>query len=157
MFKRVMVLTGIAVLALALAACAGGDDYGGDAYGVAADPDGLPRSTPAPAPTAAGPAGPAGAPGAPVPVQWQLTTAQEGFNSIGGSSTVNDAAYDLTFFKHHGVNPFIDTEDDHLSTFAIDVDTAVVHSGPKVPVRREYAPPRFGPGRGIHQLLLPRV
>ena len=49
---------------------------------------------------------------------------QEGFNSIGGSATVNDAAYDLTFFRHYGVNPFIDTEDDHLSTFAMDVDTA---------------------------------
>ena len=48
----------------------------------------------------------------------------EGFNAIGGSATVNDAAYDLTFFKHYGVNPFIDTEDDHLSTFAMDVDTA---------------------------------
>ena len=48
----------------------------------------------------------------------------EQFNVIGGSATVNDAAYDLTFFKHYGVNPFIDTEDDHLSTFAIDVDTA---------------------------------
>ena len=52
------------------------------------------------------------------------TINEEGFNTIGGSATVNDAAYDLTFFKHHGVNPFIDTEDDHLSTFAIDVDTA---------------------------------
>ena len=51
-------------------------------------------------------------------------TQQEGFNAIGGSATVNDAAYDLTFFKHTGVNPFIDTEDDNLSTFAIDVDTA---------------------------------
>ena len=30
MFKRLTVLIGIAVLALALAACAGGDDYGGD-------------------------------------------------------------------------------------------------------------------------------
>ena len=48
----------------------------------------------------------------------------EGFNTIGGSSTVNDAAYDLTFFQHYGVNPFIDTEDDQFSTFAIDVDTA---------------------------------
>ena len=47
----------------------------------------------------------------------------EGFNSIGGSATVNDKAYDLTFFKHYGVNPFIDTEDDNLSTFAMDVDT----------------------------------
>ena len=48
----------------------------------------------------------------------------EGFNTIGGSATVNDAAYDLTFFQHYGVNPFIDTEDDHFYTFAIDVDTA---------------------------------
>jgi Ca-activated chloride channel family protein len=37
---------------------------------------------------------------------------------------MNDAPYDLQFFKHYGVNPFIDTEDDHLSTFAMDVDTA---------------------------------
>ena len=49
---------------------------------------------------------------------------EEGFNTIGGSATVNDDAYDLTFFKNYGVNPFIDTEDDHLSTFAMDVDTA---------------------------------
>ena len=49
---------------------------------------------------------------------------EEGFNSIGGSATVNDEPYDVTFFKHYGVNPFIDTEDDHLSTFAVDVDTA---------------------------------
>ena len=49
---------------------------------------------------------------------------QKGFNTIGGSATVNDAAYDLTFFRHYGVNPFIDTEDDHFSTFAMDVDTA---------------------------------
>ena len=49
---------------------------------------------------------------------------QEGFNNIGGSATVNDEPYDVTFFKHYGVNPFIDTEDDHFSTFAVDVDTA---------------------------------
>ena len=30
---------------------------------------------------------------------------------------------DMTF-KDYGVNPFIDTEDDHLSTFGLDVDTA---------------------------------
>jgi Ca-activated chloride channel family protein len=28
------------------------------------------------------------------------------------------------FFKDYGVNPVIETEDDHLSTFAVDVDTA---------------------------------
>ncbi len=48
----------------------------------------------------------------------------EGFNNIGGTATVNDAPYDLVFFQHYGVNPFIDTEDDQFSTFAIDVDTA---------------------------------
>ena len=35
----------------------------------------------------------------------------------------NDAAYHDMFFKGAGTNPFIDTEDDHLSTFAMDVDT----------------------------------
>ena len=44
--------------------------------------------------------------------------------STGGTATVNDAPYDSTFFKNYGVNPFIDTEDDQLSTFAMDVDTA---------------------------------
>ena len=48
----------------------------------------------------------------------------EDFNNIGGTATVNDAPYDLVFFQHYGVNPFIDTEDDEFSTFAIDVDTA---------------------------------
>ena len=52
------------------------------------------------------------------------TALPEGFNSVGGSATVNNEPYDTTFFQHSGVNPFIDTEDDHLSTFAVDVDTA---------------------------------
>ena len=47
----------------------------------------------------------------------------EGFNDIGGTATVNGAPYDLVFFQHYGVNPFIDTEDDELCTYAIDVDT----------------------------------
>ena len=76
---------------------------------------------------AAGVAGPKGEQGSAATPQAAAATAvvrEEGFNSIGGSATVNDAAYDLTFFKHYGVNPFIDTEDDHFSTFAVDVDTA---------------------------------
>ena len=36
----------------------------------------------------------------------------------------NGAVYDDVFFKEYGTNPFIDTEDDHLSTFGMDVDTA---------------------------------
>ncbi|MDD9974984.1 MAG: von Willebrand factor type A domain-containing protein, partial [Candidatus Poribacteria bacterium] len=36
----------------------------------------------------------------------------------------NGAVYDDVFFKEYGTNPFIDTEDDHFSTFGMDVDTA---------------------------------
>ena len=36
----------------------------------------------------------------------------------------NGAAFDDVFFKNYGTNPFIDTEDDHFSTFGMDVDTA---------------------------------
>ena len=68
---------------------------------------------------------------------------EEGFNTIGGSATVNDAAYDLTFFKNYGVNPFIDTEDDHLSTFAVDVDTASYTVAEALCARRQPPGPRL--------------
>ena len=42
----------------------------------------------------------------------------------GGNAVVNGQAFDAMFFKHSGVNPFVDTEDDHLSTFGVDVDDA---------------------------------
>ena len=42
----------------------------------------------------------------------------------GGTSIVNGKPFDAMFFENYGVNPFVDTEDDHLSTFAIDVDDA---------------------------------
>ena len=42
----------------------------------------------------------------------------------GGTSIVNNEPFDAMFFKNYGVNPFVDTEDDHLSTFAVDVDDA---------------------------------
>jgi Ca-activated chloride channel family protein len=41
----------------------------------------------------------------------------------GGTRPPNGEDVDAMFFKNYGVNPFIDTEDDHLSTFATDVDT----------------------------------
>ena len=44
--------------------------------------------------------------------------------STGGTDEPNDQPYGDVFFENYGVNPRIDTEDDHLSTFAIDVDTA---------------------------------
>ncbi len=44
--------------------------------------------------------------------------------ATGGNAPPNDQPYDSTFFESAGINPFVDTEDDHLSTFAMDVDTA---------------------------------
>ncbi len=41
----------------------------------------------------------------------------------GGTDVPNDQPYDLTYFDNYGVNPRIDTRDDRLSTFAVDVDT----------------------------------
>ncbi len=49
--------------------------------------------------------------------------ADGGVPSYGGTVPVNGEPYANVFFKHSGVNPFIDTEDDPLSTFALDVDT----------------------------------
>ena len=41
-----------------------------------------------------------------------------------GLSPPNGAAYRDVFFKGHGTNPFIDPEDDNLSTFGMDADSA---------------------------------
>jgi Ca-activated chloride channel family protein len=41
----------------------------------------------------------------------------------GGEVPPNDEPYPDVFFDNPGVNPFVDTEDDALSTFALDVDT----------------------------------
>lgn len=43
--------------------------------------------------------------------------------STGGTAEPNDQPYGDVFFKTYGTNPFIDTEDDRLSTFGLDVDT----------------------------------
>ncbi|RMH19834.1 MAG: DUF3520 domain-containing protein [Acidobacteria bacterium] len=36
----------------------------------------------------------------------------------------NDAPYDAVYFQDYGTNPFVDVEDDPLSTFGLDADTA---------------------------------
>lgn len=40
-----------------------------------------------------------------------------------GLNPVNGEPFDDMYFENYGVNPFIDTEDDPYSTFALDVDT----------------------------------
>jgi Ca-activated chloride channel homolog len=43
-------------------------------------------------------------------------------NGVTAPNSKNNEPYDM-FFEDYGVNPSIDTEDDNLSTFALDVDT----------------------------------
>ena len=46
-----------------------------------------------------------------------------GNRGVSSLNPPNGEAYRDMYFKGTGTNPFIDTEDDHLSTFAMDVDT----------------------------------
>ena len=43
--------------------------------------------------------------------------------STGGEREPNDKPYGDVFFQEYGTNPFVDTDDDRLSTFGLDVDT----------------------------------
>jgi Ca-activated chloride channel family protein len=43
--------------------------------------------------------------------------------STGGTAEPNDQPYGDVFFEGYGTNPFLDPEEDPLSTFALDVDT----------------------------------
>lgn len=70
----------------------------------------------APAP-GAGPASQEGLAMAPLPSAGEA----EAFATVLPGTPV--ATPDAMFFENYGVNPFIDTEDDQLSTFAMDVDT----------------------------------
>ena len=130
LYRVLIFATTVSVMLLALTACSGYDDedetleqaWGLDSAPVEAVPEDSERITYISLDFAT-----EGAEGSSIQLAKSLQGAsveQEGFNTIGGSATVNDAAYDITFFRHYGVNPFIDTEDDHLSTFAMDVDTA---------------------------------
>jgi Ca-activated chloride channel family protein len=84
---------------------------------------------------------------------------------VGGTDNPNDEPYDAVFFEEYGVNPFVDTDEDNLSTFAVDVDTGSYtvmryyvndgHLPPDESVRVEeyinyfdqgYAPPAEGEG-----------
>jgi len=44
--------------------------------------------------------------------------------TTGGTKLPNDERYDSMFFRTYGVNPFVPTDEDSLSTFAVDVDAA---------------------------------
>ena len=47
-----------------------------------------------------------------------------GGSVTGGTTPPNGEPHELMYFDHTGVNPFVATEEDALSTFAVDVDNA---------------------------------
>ena len=70
--------------------------------------------------------------------------ATDGYGSQGGTSfgltPPSGVAYNGAVFKDYGTNQFIDTRDDHLSTFGMDVDTAS-YSITRNYLRDGYLPP----------------
>lgn len=62
------------------------------------------------------------APQAMAPSDRRYTDGEPSTDPEGLQRPTDGQPYDM-FFKEHGVNPFVDTEDDRLSTFAVDVDT----------------------------------
>ena len=77
----------------------------------AADKASAPAVVPAPAAAEPAPAAAEPAPTATLPP------------STGGTREPNDQPYGDVFFKSDHVNPFVDSEDDRLATFGLDVDT----------------------------------
>ena len=70
-------------------------------------------------------------PGTPMPKMVQMSalstapqTGEESASLVQGLNPPNGEPFHDVFFEHHGANPFIDTEDEAFSTFAMDVDTA---------------------------------
>ena len=59
---------------------------------------------------------------APAPTEWSQT-AYATTAPYDGAPTPGPTPGDMNF-QNYGVNPFVDTAEDHLSTFALDVDTA---------------------------------
>ena len=57
-------------------------------------------------------------------IQMSTAAAETIYRKAPQLKPPNGAAYPDMYFKSSGVNPFLDTEDEHLSTFAMDVDTA---------------------------------
>ena len=96
--------------------------------------------------------------GHPASLPYQIPQAAQGSLAVsapaveqadaGGVTVINNSqlnppngeAYHDMYFKGSGTNPFIDTEDDHLSTFAMDVDTGSYSIARRF-VTESYLPP----------------
>jgi Ca-activated chloride channel homolog len=60
---------------------------------------------------------------APQPNENPETTSPDDPYPMHGSDS-DDTPYDSTYFQNYGTNPFVEAEEDPLSTFAMDIDTA---------------------------------
>src|SRR5690349_19774453 len=112
-------LTGMLFLLLFVTACGGAASTATQSPAATQEPDYYPAATQAPA-TEAPAAMPEGS-----AVDLGPAATQSNPNSAQSNSwhpSANHEPYDM-FFQNYGVNPSIETEDDHLSTFALDVDT----------------------------------
>ncbi len=61
--------------------------------------------------------------------------------AVGGTDPVNGEEIDAMYFEHYGVNPFVETREDALATFAVDVDAAS-YTLARSYLRRGVLPPR---------------
>ncbi len=104
--KRNALISGILLLLLVTSACGGAATQAPAATEL--PPDYYPAATEAPAATYA--------------PSVNEAPAQNNSNSGAPAQSPGNEPYDM-FFQDYGVNPSIDTDDDHLSTFALDVDT----------------------------------
>lgn len=55
---------------------------------------------------------------------FSLAERAGGGSVTGGTTPPNGETFELMYFEHVGVNPFVSTDEDPLSTFALDVDNA---------------------------------
>lgn len=118
--KRNALLTGILLLLLVTSACGGAAATQVPVATSAPNDYSAPAATQAPADTYQ-PIAPQAPAATYAPSVNQSTAPNQ--PSVGAPNPKsNSEPYDM-FFQNYGVNPSIDTEDDHLSTFALDVDT----------------------------------
>ena len=60
----------------------------------------------------------------PLRLRREANTVPRPGSVTGGTTPPNGQQFELMYFQHAGVNPFVATEEDALSTFAVDVDNA---------------------------------
>ena len=116
MFTKRLALMGMLFLFMFVSAC------GTPATKQAPQKNNEPAATQAPAATEAPAYLPPPVMLAPTAANSQSSIPSNNSNKNHPPSGSGQTPYDM-FFQNYGVNPSIDTEDDHLSTFALDVDT----------------------------------